>query len=371
MLSVLVLSGPAVTGPVPATPTQVTGPNPRLADLADGEARDLGAYECEPRAPELNCKTIFDYSRINYDRNNQRFIIFGGGHAATGRTDIDAFDMHTLEWRSIYPTMRCDEVAAKDLDPRGFHRKTGHPVARHSYDQNVIAEIDGQSWLLLFSNEGFAGHCHAYKSAIDAPAAFPLTAPDAQWTYGPSIARQWGYGGTAEFDPISGFVILLSSSSPGMWIYDPAKQELVASVRNFAPPAKNSSNLFFNPRDGFLYLIDRASMQVRRIRLNRNDWQNSAIETVATSGRPPAAFRNLAYDAKNHIAGGIHDGKFFALDMQTFEWQSLPIKSTSATSASLASVHSHAIDYDPVNNVFIVVSGKPDRFHTWAFRFKN
>ncbi|MFN2289304.1 MAG: hypothetical protein ABR578_13320, partial [Chromatocurvus sp.] len=145
-------------------------PHPKLAALAGGEALDLGPYECESRAPKMRCETIFDFSRINYDPANHRMLVFGGGHAATGRTDIDAFDLSTLEWNSLYPTMDCEAIKAGEFDPRGFHVQTGHPVARHSYDQNVVVRRDESSWLMMFSTEGFRGTCHPYKSDISAVA---------------------------------------------------------------------------------------------------------------------------------------------------------------------------------------------------------
>ncbi|MCB1791214.1 MAG: hypothetical protein KDJ24_13035 [Gammaproteobacteria bacterium] len=345
-------------------------PNPRLAGLGDSEALDLGSYECETRVPDLNCRTIFDYSRINYDRLHQRFVIFGGGHAATGRTDIDAFDMQTLEWRSLYPSMRCEEVAANDVDPRGFHLNTRHPVARHSYDQNVIAEIDGQAWLLMFSNEGFAGHCHKRNVKITSPAAFPLNDPDVGWTFGPKVNQHWHYAGSAEFDPVSGYVILLSHRSGGLWVYDPVGHTIIATLKGMQP-ASDSATLTFNPRDRNLYLIDRKSLNVRRITLDRDDWQKTQMTDVATTGEKPPQMRNFAYDSRNHVIGGIADGRFYSLDLDGYEWRTHAITSRSETGARLHSVHSHAIDYDPVNNVFIVMSGKPDRWHTWAYRYRR
>jgi hypothetical protein len=345
-------------------------PNPRFADLADGQAVDLGPYECEGRAPNLRCRTIFDFSRINYDPFNHRFVVFGGGHAATGRTDIDAFSMDTLTWRSLYPSMTCEQLAEGDIDPRGFHRKSGHPVARHTYDQNVIAEFDGQGWLLMFSTEGFPGDCHEYKASIQAPAAYPLTDPQPQWHFSDPMEMPWRYAGSAEFDPVSGHVVLLGSNSTRMWIYDPGKQAIVTSVRGFGP-TKNSANLIYNPRDEHLYLIDRVTLHVSRIMLDRSNWKNTKAEAIATTGEKPQPMRNFAYDSRNHVIGGVVDGVFHALDMDTFEWRSYVMNAISSTGASIGTVHSHAIDYDPVNNVLLFVSGKPNQLHTWAYRFRE
>lgn len=344
--------------------------HPDLAVLAEGEALDLGRYECESRAPNLRCPKIFDYSRINYDPFNHRFLVFGGGHAATGRTDIDAFDMQTLRWGNLYPSMGCKAIAKGDTDPRGFHRQSGHPVARHTYDQNVVAEYGGHGWLLMFSTEGFSGHCHPENTLIRAPAAFPLTTKDPVWSFASRMESPWGYAGSAEFDPVSGMVILLGGQSHGLWVYDPTAQKVVAAIAN-VKRAKNSSNLIFNPRDNDMYLIDSKTLQVRRLRLYRDDWEKTIVQTVETKGEPPGSMRNFAYDSRNHVIGGIKNGVFHALDLNTFTWHSYPVTECSESGASIGTVRHHAIDYDPVNNVFILVTGRTGSLRTWAFRFRN
>lgn len=341
-----------------------------LADLADGEALDLGRYECESRAPNLRCAKIFDYSRINYDPFNHRFLAFGGGHAATGRTDIDAFDMPTLRWRSLYPSMDCNSIAEGDTDPRGFHRQSGHPVARHTYDQSVVAEYGGHGWLLMFSTEGFSGHCHPENTLIRAPAAFPLTNKDPVWSFASRMESPWGYAGSAEFDPVSGMVVLLGGQSHGLWVYDPARQNIVAAIGS-VERAKNSSNLIFNPRDKNMYLIDSKTLKVRQLRLDRDDWEKTIVQTVETAGDAPGSMRNFAYDSRNHVIGGIKKGVFYALDLKTFTWHSYPVTERSESGTSIGTVRYHAIDYDPVNNVFILVTGKTGSLRTWAFRFRN
>ena len=360
---------PAVAGNLETSGDRAL-PNPRLADLADGEALDLGPYDCESRVPRIRCETIFDYSRINYDPYNHRILAFGGGHAATGRTDVDVFDLRTLKWQSLYPSMTCDEVAEQDLDPRGFHRKTGHPMARHTYDQNVIAEVDGTGWLLMFSTEGFSGFCHKYNAPIHAVAGLRLDAEPARWSYSPELSMPWGYAGSAEFDPVSGMVILIGGRSRGMWVYDPSERRIVVSVRRF-DRAKNSSNLIYDPRGDRMYLIDRETLDVRMYELDREDWKGTTETVIRGGGNRPPAFRNLAYDSRNHVIGGIQDGAFHAFDLAAHVWSSYPVRERSPDGYNMGIVRHHAIDYDPVNNVFVFVSGRRGALRTWAYRFRN
>ena len=345
--------------------------NPRLADLADNTALDLGRYECEARAPGLNCATIFDYSRINYDPYSHRMLIFGGGHAATGRTDVDAFDPATLAWKSLYRSMSCDEVKSSEVDPRGFHRATGHPVTRHTYDQNVVATVKGRYRLLMFSTEGFSGHCHPKKSSIQAVASLPLDGSAPKWEYGPEARMPWGYSGAAEFDPVSGMVILVNAKSrSSMWVYDPAAHSIAAVV---ALNARNesSSNLLYYPPSGNMVLIDSKTTDVREIVLNREDWSKSAQRMIDARGERPGPMRNFAYDAKNRIIGGVKDGVFYAYDASTRTWTSQKMRTSSNDQAEIGNVAHHAIEYDPVNNVFVFVTDRASGRRTWAYRYRN
>jgi hypothetical protein len=344
-------------------------PNPRLADLADNTALDLGRYECASRAPHTHCDTIFDFSRINYDPVSHRMLLFGGGHAASGRTDVDTFDLTNLRWQSLYPTMTCEEIQEQDIDPRGFHRKSGHPVARHRYDQNVIAEVNGRPAFMIFSTEGFRGACHSYDVRIRGVAWLPLDAVSSGWQYSPERRLPWGYAGAAEFDPISKMVVLTGGQGHGLWIYDPSKQEVVATHRLNRP--SNASNLLYFPPNGNMYLIDSKTGEVLEFELNRKDWSATVVRKLETTGDKPGAMRNFAYDKKNKIIGGFKAGKFYAFDPLKREWRSEQVRVASDDGVDMGPVSDHAIDYDDVNNVFIFVSKQRPARRTWAYRFRR
>ncbi len=348
----------------------VATPNPQFVDLPDGVALDLGRYECESRVPDFNCPTIFDFSRINYDRFNHRMLVFGGGHAGTGRTDIDVFDLETLQWRSLYPSMSCERVAEGDVAPGGFHRKSGHPVARHTYDQNVVAEWDGEGWLMMFSTEGFRGRCHPYKATIKSVASFPLTGSRTSWLYSPEMKTPWKYASAAEFDPVSGMIILASGQSRGMWVYDPKKQETVASLWD-VPTASDSPNLIYDSKGDKFYLIDRKTLALRQFTLDRKDWHKTSGKLIKPRGHVPPPMRNFAYDSRNHVIGGIQDGVFYALDLTHLTWSAHEVKARSRDGAKVGTVMHHAIDYDPVNNVFVFVTDRASGRRTWAYRYRN
>jgi hypothetical protein len=305
--------------------------------------------------------------------------MFGGGHSASGRTDIDALDLDAVRpsWQSIYPSMSCEAVAAKDIDPRGFHNATGHPVARHTYDMSVITgPTSGR--LLLLSTEGFSGHCHPYNSVIQSVASYPLAEPaaTAKWRYSSRFRLPWSYHSAAEYDPISGMVIVVGSTrgsgEGGMWIYDPLAEKVVGFVDPVAY-SNIDNNLVYFPPTGKMYLFVRSGPTVvMELTLDREDWSKSRATVVAASGEPPpGGTTGYAYDTRNKvIGGGVSDGKFYAFDPLKKEWSSQVIALQSTNGAKLKRVLFHLLDYDPVNNVYIIISGKKTR-HTWAYRYRK
>ncbi len=386
------VGGTAISGDSTAGTDGGTGSaHPLLSSIAASNALDLGAYKCVDRVGggHESCDTIHDYSRFNYDPYNHRLVFFGGGHAATARTDVDTFDLspdspHSLSWVSDYPSMTCEETLAADLvEPQGFHRLSNHPATRHTYDLSVVAETSAGPRLMMFGYEGFEGKCHPYRTLIQSVASYDLTGSKT-WTYGPPMnastaidgvtAGHWYYADQGEFDPISGMVIIIGRY--GMWVYDPNPESegLVAKVET-ARVSHYDGNLVFYPPTGEMYWIRRAPIEVYRVKLNREDWSSSTAVQIETTGAlprelPGSGITGYAYDSEfQRIGGGIVDRTFYRFDPRTQEWTSQEITPISdGNIPDTLHVTSHCLDYDPVNNVYLFNSGPPRARHTWAYR---
>lgn len=348
-----------------------------LERLPANTALDLGVYDCEPRVPGLSCASVTAYSRFNYDPHNHRLLLFGGGHAATGRTDIDAFDIETLSWSSLYPSMTCEQVMENDLDPRGFHRKTGHPVARHTYDMSVIGQLDDVPHLFLLSNEGLRGKCHSYKATIEGVAAFPLIGQAPKWVYSRQFRFPWSYAAAAEYDPVSKKIIIMGKgrgSSPSKaWVYDPNDGSVIAIRIGRGIGSYDHNLVYFPPSDAF-YLITRAKPTVvYEIKLDRSNWNKSSSVRLTTTGDVPSVGRTgYAYDSKNEvIGGGIDDGKFRVFDPRSRSWDAVPMQVKSNDVRTAPRSISHVLDYAPRSNVYFFMTREDStRRRTWAYRYR-
>jgi len=359
----------------------------RLSEIPPGTALDLGKYSCKDRLADgegekFGCWTNTDYSRINYDPYNHRILLFGGGHGATGQTSIDAFDLKSeeLDWQYLYSSMSCEEVTVGDIDSKGFHRLSGHPVARHTYDMSVIAPVNGKAHLLLLSTEGFAGRCHQYNTLIKSVARFPLEDNSMKWNYGREWKRlPWYYAASAEYDPVSGMIIIIgrgaNSSAGGMWVYDPDADDIVA----FTPIAYEGyeNALAYYPPTQSMYLFERSDpVKIRHITLNRGDWSKSTSTLLSPSGDLPnrkGKAIGLAYNQDLKVFGGpVIDNKFYSYNPISNKWTSSLMHIDSTKVDDIGDTVFSIFEYDPVNRIYIFMalpkgaSGQSKR--TWAYR---
>lgn len=348
------------------------GPHPKLAALADNTALDLGRYTCnQPPDDPTDCDTITDYSRLVYDRFNHQLLMFGGGHAATHRTDVDVFDLETLRWTSAYPSTPCSAMRVANVGPRAEWKSTGHPIARHTYDMFLMADNVKRA-LLLGSTTGL-GVCLERPQGQDDPYMIAgrigvYDPVEKSWAYSPASTGGWMTYAAAEYDPPSGQVVILDYHS--LWTYDPIKQTAAWQQSSQREELKYAKNLvYFPPTQKMYYFVDGAD--VFELELNRKHFSWTRINRIndIKGDVPKLPETGFAYDSVNRIiGGGIVDGVFHAYDPATRTWTARTIQ-TPGAERPVGSVAFHALDYDPVNNVFFFISDYESGRRSWAYRY--
>src|SRR5262249_13863572 len=120
--------------------------------------------------------------------------------------------------------------------------------------------------------------------------------------------------------------------------------------------------------------------RVVELTIDRSDWTKSTATILTTSGTlPPARETGWAYDSVSQvIGGGIGGGVFYAFDPAARVWTSKTMQVQSTGGAKPGYQVFHAMDYDPVDGVFIFIATEasdtslPNYYssmHTWAYRF--
>lgn len=63
-------------------------------------------------------QSITDFSTFTYDATRNKIFMFGGGHSATPRTDVDTFNLAaaTLSWKSDYISTQFSDMQASNYD---------------------------------------------------------------------------------------------------------------------------------------------------------------------------------------------------------------------------------------------------------------
>jgi hypothetical protein len=248
-------------------------------------------------------------------------------------------------------------------------------AARHTVDLMAIAE-DRDELIVLTWVEG-NGQCPgiAYNGYN-----FRATGKIAHYNFS---TNQWSFSnsapdtvwGAAEYDPVSKKIVMLSTE--GLFVYDPVtkvktrvidlsyyhiRDETGALMQNLL---HYNNNLVYYPPNDKMYYFERFTKRVYEITLNRSSPSKSTIQRLATTGTPPAHSEpGFAYDSANKIIGGaVYGNKFSAFNPLTRTWTTSTIQGGAPGSQAF-----HAINYDPVNNVFVFITQTRE---TYAYRYRK
>jgi hypothetical protein len=352
---------------VPAAGVFAQATNPILTGIPPNTARDLGAYTSEPL-----CGVpigVTDYSRFTYDPVRHQLLMFGGGHATTPRTDVDAFSFATLTWTSAYPPTPQSQLTFANYDPAlARWISTGHPIARHTYDQLVLDPGTGDLVMLA------RGHAGAYCTGDwgwESGRVGHYDHDTRTWSF--SATADNTYGGSdpypaAEYDPVSGLIVVVARN--GLWTYDPVTRARVQRL-DYDEDMGYANNLVYFPPNQRMYFIARgATTRVWEVVLDRANWSASTVTEMATTGDVFASEESgFAFDSWNNvIGGGVRDGIFRAFDPLTARWSSA-VMQVQGPGGPIGTQAFHALDFDPVDGVFLFLTGYDDGSRMWAYRY--
>ncbi|PYV87771.1 MAG: hypothetical protein DMG05_16900 [Acidobacteria bacterium] len=352
--------------------------NPTLFNLPANTALDLGTYTCKgPAGGSIPCGSITDYSGFVYDKNNHQMLMFGGGHAASFRDDVDVFNFDSLKWNPAYTPTPCSQmtvgVTSGGTDPdnrdltNGTWKSTTHPISRHSYDMLVVTENTKE--LIVLNGFSDVGDCSEKMTGMRDISISHYDPIGKKWSFSRAATGGWPNYASSEYDPLSGMVIVLDSDS--LWTYDPVSQVKTLRLTINQKDMGYANNLIYYPPNQKMYYIARGTpTRVWEVTLNRTSWASSSVKEVTgiTGNIPSSQESSFAYDSVNQIiGGGIKNGVFYAYNPLNKTWAS---KVMQAQTSSVGTLAFHALAYDPVDNIFLFITGQPSTgWKTWAYRY--
>ncbi len=349
------------------------GPNPFFANLVPAAARDLGLYTCDELAGHEGfeterCQRVTDYSGFAYDSKRSALLMFGGGHAATVKTDVQRLDLTapTLRWTSAYASTPLTQMTLDNLDAaRSLWRSSGHPVQRHTYDH--LSYVPTTDRLVLLAGPGVVLYTQAY------PADFPgETTGSDQFEYDPQT-KQWSHFaatevidkyGASSFDPKSNRVLFLGRD--GLTAYDPVTHSLTRALGPTELPLAYAQNMVYAEKAGAHFYL-RSDGRVFRVDYqSQNPTASTVAELTVTGDKPQVAQpvdsfpdsseTGWAYDSKRHrICGALREGFMFCFDPETKAMSKHRVQGETDASP-LTSIIFHTLQYDPINDVFVFLT---------------
>ena len=344
-------------------------PNPPLAGIPPGTALDLGRLECENLKGMRPCQSITDYSGFVYDRHGHRMVMFGGGHAASFSDAIWALDLDAEKpsWKPLYESTPCAEMTEQNFDAAtGSWRSTGHPFSRHTYDLLVVP--DDRNELVLFDGDhGIDGDCVRWV-----PANLPSVGKVAVYDF---AARRWeltevpgkGYPFAAEFDPVSKQTLFVGRG--GVIRFDHATRAYTRLAPAFGSNGYANHLVYFPPNDRFYYFDRGEPTRVWEVALERPRLASARVTEVPAANAPASRETGYAYDPGHRVIGGnVRGSAFHTFDPIARSWASHPIEIPGKPDADVGTLTYPAIDFDPVNGVFVLIADGRGGRRTWAYR---
>ena len=353
--------------------------NATLSAIAVNTALDLGPYTCaQPSDNPGGCGAITDYSRFNYDPIGHQLLMFGGGHAGAYGDEVEVFDFATLGWSAAYSATLCSAMTPANFDGATASWIDAHaPLARHVWDNMVVANVGSRRTLMIMTTGGLTPEtCHEGPAQTFPELHARISWYDIEaktWTFGQTDpGAHWYYATASENDPVSGLVLNFGGDGPHF--YDP----VLDMVEDLAIDPSSSFNgdhlgysnnlIYFPPNDRFYYITRGHPVGVFELAVNRVT-RSVVVRELTTPNPPEGEETGWAYDSENQvIGGGITNNTFFAYDPIANTWDAQTMQITSSASEVPNNVVFHALDYDPVDGVFLFLS-EPHR-RTWAYRYR-
>jgi hypothetical protein len=357
--------------------------NPVLTAIAPNGLLDLGPYTCDqPLDNPGGCKAITDYGKFVYDAAAHQLLMWGGGHAGNYGSSVVRFDFATLAWSAVYPSTTCANQLAGNFDADTASWKDTHsPTARHTWDMMSIAEVSGVRSMVILTSGGIGGYetCNpATQDPVPAsgkPMWYDIDAHT--WAFGKTPADSlWYYASSTETDPVSKKIVVLALANGfgAVELYDPDDgmvKDLLADFSKIDLSKLGYSNnlVYFPPNDRFYYLTRGTPVSVFEIAVDRKA-MSATIADVTPAGSPDNPNETgWAFDSVNKVIGGVVvDSTFLAFDPTAKSWTTRTMDVTSKTGVMPSKVAFHALDFDPVDGVFLYLTQSDS--HMWAYRYK-
>ncbi|MHC4917249.1 MAG: Kelch repeat-containing protein [Planctomycetota bacterium] len=342
--------------------------NPRLAGIPEKTARLV----CQGHGGD---RGVLAYSAIVYDRYRHKLLAFGGGHATSFPTSVHEFDLDALKWQEISPDVprseftKANAVMDKDGKPLAGVKWNGklHASSRHTYDGLVMASE--QCLMLVVGGVGNAG----YSSKLDNKIFRECYTGRGLWKFDP-VKREWS---VSKANGLAG-----SHVSSAIWPREPdwvyikgkdfrAVNWKTEEVRKLERPPKgwvSLTGLEYYPEEEALVGFPKGSKKAPQNKLMlKYSLAAKKWSTTEVKGDAPGTHDvGTVYDPRSKVFVCCSGGYFYYYSPRENRWYKASGEVAEGLTEGGTVKHRH--DYDPVNNVHIVVGG---RWKTVAFKLSD
>ena len=310
--------------------------------------------------PGSQSSVVRAWSSFAWDPNRSRLIIYGGGHANYDGNEVYVFDGTTRQWSlGFYPSdvVTYDAATAERVTVDG---PLNSPVSAHTYDNTAYLEI-------LDRYVTFGGAC-AHSAGPYGVHDNGATRASGPYTLDLTQAGQGKVGGLAGSNVHRATSAGINLPGASAW-----------AVRDYYKDHPDPNNVLFymtghigcgtaytqeNGHD-VIYFTSKPGLNLHRLEFVDGDYRNDIISRVGVaSNSPPDWEATVALDPVNRvilILGHYNQSMFWGWDISgapqaNFLLQPEGLTGPGAAAWIAAFQLQHGIDFDPINNRFVMWS---------------
>jgi hypothetical protein len=341
-LVVLLFAVPALCGPVESLqPGQwYEVPNSHMKTLDP-----CPAGNCSYSGVEGQNAVMGDWCGGAFDTQNNRLLVWGGGHGGYHGNEVYAFSVSALSWRRL-----CNPSSASGWNGSTAALPDGTPASIHTYDQETFIPGLNKLWVTGESSLGGNGG--------------PAT-----WLFTPDVVKSdstgtWqrlanfpnggiSVGGCAVYDPATQHVFATNSSSYTFYEYNPSSDAYVSHSSQPLPDYHMTAAI--DPVDHYFVATGGNVIRVYSLPSGTVVTSTATGDKSVQNGNAPGL---VWYPAANLFVGWNGGSSLYTLNPKTWMWSAHPAASGNAVTPTAPNSNGTfgRFQYDAAHNVFVVVN---------------
>ncbi len=275
-----------------------------------------------------------------YDSNNDRLMVFGGGHTDYAGNEVYAFDINSLAWSRL-----SNPSAPRDAD----RYSDGTPTSRHTYDSMKFVPALNSMCSFGVGSRWQIGYPSNVSDCFDVGTG--------RWFQIPNVPRSSaGPGHRTAYDPNTGLIYHHggSTGNAGISVFDPSSKKWVATYNGVSWMQVNATAAF-DPKRNKMISIGAGEAFVWDI--GAGSYTAKPLNTSGANGIVGSQAPGVVYDPViDRFVAWSGGGSVYTLNMDTLVWSQVSLTNSVRPGPGQSRGTYGRFQYIPSKNLYVAVN---------------